>query len=362
MNAMEIPKVSHREFKRLASRNPNLLHENPWIVDGYIRDWPAYDKWRDFDCLRQAFGKLEAFAKAPNFITHRKSSLVSVKTRFDQYLDYIEDPERAEQIYEGCWLEGDFAEFSRLGLPLYCGTLRMIHKADDPLFREVDPLLPEPLKEWNHALPYYYTLFNHFWLLVSLPGALTPLHTDNNGTIALIAQLRGKKRATLFSPADLQHVRTARGDFFDPKETADPEFPTASLATRWHGDIEAGQVLFVGTNWAHHVETLETSVSVSFDFVDKTNLDAYATSSAWAAAFGLRLKRKPELVMERMPGLFAHNSLAELDDITIGRMAMAEVLQQSLERQPDAEARSVLRTYSSALSRILEPTATVQTA
>ncbi len=357
MRTREIPKVSHKEFKELASENPSLLHENPWIVEGYIREWSAFEEWRDFDKLRATFGHLEAFAKAPNFITHRKSSLVSVKTRFDQYLDYIEHPEHAEHIYEDCWLEGSFEEFTRLGLPLYCGTLRMIHTADDPLFRQVDPILPEPLKSWNHVLPYYYTLFNHFWLLVSLPGALTPLHTDNNGTIALIAQLRGRKRATLFSPSDLQHVRTTRGDFFDPNLTEDPEFPTASLATRWHGDIDEGEVLFVGTNWAHHVETLETSVSVSFDFVDKTNLAAYARSNAWASAFGARLRRKPELIKEKMPGLFTDRSLSELDDVTLGRLVMKEVVQQGLDRQPGGEARSVLRSYHSELSRTLEPVA-----
>ncbi len=354
MITKQIPVVSSRDFKELASRNPNLLHECPWIVEDYIRDWPAFRKWSDFKELRAAFGDLEAFAKAPNFITHRKSSLVSVKTRFDQYLDYIENPDRVAEIYQDCWLEGDFDEFIRLKLPLYCGTLRIIHKADDPLFEQVNPILPDPLKAWNHALPYYYSLFNHFWLLVSLPGALTPLHTDNNGTIALIAQLRGKKRATLFSPEDLVHVRSPSGDFFDPNRAEDPEFPTASRATKWQGDIGPGQVLFVGTNWAHHVETLETSVSVSFDFVDSTNIAAYATSEGWAAAFGARAKRNPELFASKLGGRLPVEVISQSSAVDVGRTAMAEILRSLIERSQDGELRQICSLYAEHLARCLD--------
>jgi hypothetical protein len=349
METKQIPVVSSEEFRRLAERNPNLLHENPWVVEGYIQDWPGYRLWQDLDYLRQRFGKL----KAPNFVTNRNQSLVSVETSFEQYLRYIEQPSDVQQIYKDCWLEGDYEQYIALDLPLYCGTLRIVHQANDPVFSEVNPLLPEPLRAWNHALPYYYSLFNHFWLLVSLPGALTPLHTDNNGTIATIAQLKGRKRATLYSPADLCHVRNPEVGFLDPEQPDERDFPTWERAVKWVADLDVGQVLFVGTNWAHHVRTLETSISVSFDFVDQSNLEAYATSIQWAAALGERIKRNPDLVVEKMRGQMSREDICDLPAATIGRCVMAHTLRSTLAHAGAPELAAIRRLYLAHLEECL---------
>src|SRR5690606_24632800 len=143
---------------------------------------------------------------------------------------------------------------------------------------EFDPLVPRTIETWNHALPYYYSLFNHLCLLVSLPGALAPLHVDNNGTIALLAQLAGRKDATLYSPDDLRHVYDPSVGYMDPERTDEADFPTWKAARKWSAELEPGQVLFVGTRWAHHVRTLERSISISFDFVDHTNIEDYSRS------------------------------------------------------------------------------------
>ena len=347
MQNRTIPVVSEQEFHHLADQDPDLLHRQPWIVSGYIERWAEYREWQDLDYLRHRFGGLGAFAKAPNFVTNNKSSLVSVETSFAQYLDYIESPERAEAIYDGCWMEGDYATYRAQGLPLYCGTLRIAHHADDPVFEGLQPLVPTPLQPWNHALPYYYTLFNHLWLLVSLPGALTPLHIDNNGTIALIAQLCGRKRATLYSPDDLRHVYNPAVGFMDPRAPDPEDFPTWDQAVRWTGDLEVGQTLFVGTNWAHHVETLERSTSVSFDFVDRSNLHHYAASTGWAEAFGNRIKRNPAAVAKLQGGLTATQIDAD-PAARIGRLAMAQVLRAAIA-DPKAADKATIRSQYLAL-------------
>ncbi|TGX52435.1 hypothetical protein E5A73_16745 [Sphingomonas gei] len=353
METKQIPIVSSAEFGRIADRNPNLLHENPWVVEGYIHSWPGYRQWQDLDYLRERFGDLQAFAKAPNFITNRNQKLVSVETSFEQYIRYIRQPDDVREIYRNCWLEGDHEQFVALGMPLYCGTLRIVHHANDAIFADVDPLLPAPLRAWNHALPYYYSLFNHFWLLVSLPGALTPLHVDNNGTIATIAQLSGRKRATLYSPADLCHVRNSEIGFLDPEQPDDRDFPTWRRAVKWVADLQVGQVLFVGTNWAHHVRTLDTSISVSFDFVDHSNLAAYATSAGWAAALGNRCKRNPELVAARTHGQIRREDIDELSAVTLGRCVMAHVLRSTSAAAETPELTSIRRLYLAHLEQCL---------
>lgn len=349
----QIPVVSHQEFARLAEADPNLVHARPWIVEGYIEQWPGYRDWQDLAYLRRRFGHLQAFAKAPNFVTNKKDRLVSVETGYAQYLDYIERPQQVREIYDGCWLDGDYVEFLDLGLPLYCGTLKIVRRADDPVFAEVNPLLPAPLRAWNAALPYYYSLFNHFWLLVSLPNALTPLHVDNNGTIAIIAQLRGRKRATLYAPTDLPYVRGPSG-FLDPIRPDPDAFPVWDRAVPWVGDLAPGQTLFVGTEWAHHVTTLETSISVSFDYVDQSNLAAYATSTGWATALGERVKRNADLFVAKTAGLLSHGAIREAPAVAIGRSLMSHVLRPLCDRPEDDEARRVRRVYAGHLAQFVE--------
>jgi len=354
MQQRQIPVVSHDAFTRLATDNPNLIHENPWIVEGYIQHWPGYTNWQDLNYLQGRFGHLQAFAKAPNFSTNRNDRLVSVKTGYDQYIDYVKHPERIRDIYDGCWLDGDYEQFLDLGLPLYCGTLKIVRRADDPVFSDVSPLLPIPLKSWNHALPYYYSLFNHFWLLVSLPGALTPLHIDNNGTIAIIAQLKGIKRATLYAPADLPYVRTTAIGFMDPANPDARDFPLWDKAVKWVGDIEPGQVLFVGTEWAHHVTTVETSISVSFDFIDQSNLAAYAKSSNWACSLGDRVKRSVDLFVQKTGGVLSRQIIQDAPAATVGRLLMSHVLRPLCDDANDTETAYVRRLYADHLARLID--------
>lgn len=352
MMQKQIPMISREEFLHLAEQNPNLLQDSPWVVSGYIEHWPAYRQWQDLDYLRTRFGELRAFAKAPNFTTNNKSSLVSVETTFNQYIDYIRNPEQVERIYDGCWLEGSYRDFLAQDLPLYCGTLRIVHRADDPVFDEVGPLVPAPISTWNHALPYYYSLFNHFWLLVSLPGALTPLHRDNNGTIALVAQLKGRKRAILYSPADLPHIHNPDVGYLDPLAPDAGDFPTWDQAVQWTEDIAPGQVLFIGTNWAHHVRTLEDSISVSFDFVEHSNLAAYAVSAGWAEVFGQRIKRSAAMFAEKLGGAIDIHEIERSTNVDIGRRVMAHILHTSL-RDSDDPLSGIRRRYLDHLSACL---------
>jgi len=343
MTTRQIPVMDEQAFRTMLEDDPHALHRQPCIVTGYIERWPAYRDWQQLEYLRAKFGALQAFAKAPNFVTNRKASLVSVETTFAQYLDYIQQPHRVEEIYRGCWLEGDHAAYVAQRLPLYCGTLRFVHRADDPVFEALAPLVPAPLQPLNAALPYYYSLFNHVWLLVSLPGSLTPLHTDNNGTIALVSQLAGRKRATLYAPQDLPHVYNPSVGFMDPLAPDPVDHPTHAQAVCWTGDITPGMTLFIGTNWAHHVTTVEPSISVSFDVVDQSNIDAYAASPDWARVFGQRVLRQPA-VAERL-GLVLKDQAA-LDPVTVGRGAMRAVLQASLaDPQLDVVRRHARQCY-----------------
>lgn len=353
MSEKSIPVISHDEFHELASKNPGVVDESPWIVDGLIENWPNFEKWRQLDYLRDRFGELNAYARAPQFVTNRNAEIVGVETSFAQYLDYIDAPERAKEIYDGCWLYGSYEEFAAQKMPLYCGSLRFVRSANDPIFEELTPFVPPPLENWNHALPYYYQLFNHLWLLVSLPGALTPLHEDNNATVALVAQLKGRKRAILFNPEDRPHYYNPDVGYMDPLAPDEKDFPTWRSATPWVGEMGPGQMLVVGPYWAHHVQTVEDSISVSLDYVNGQNIAGYAAAPQWAKVFGDRIKRNPAVISDKAPERFSVAKIEETESVTLGRQVMAHILRSAVQGSDESKTTVIRRSFLSHLEEHL---------
>lgn len=352
MKEVKIPVTSYEEFQNQAAKNPNLLNETPWIIDGFIKNWPRYDDWRQISWLKERFGDIEGFARAPQFITNKNDNIYGVETNFSDYIDYIRNPDQVREIYNGDWLYGSCDEFLKQDMPLYCGSLKLLNRADDDIFNELHPLVPPPLENWNAALPYYYQLFNHFWLLVSLPKALTPLHQDNNGTIALIAQLKGKKRAILYHPNDEQYFFNPDVGFMDPVNPNEADFPNWEKAQPWTGDLCEGQMLIIGANWGHHVETLETSISVSLDFVNQSNIDAYAASPQWPEVFGKRIKARPAMVTSKMPDLITEAEIESMDPVSLGRLVISAILKSAIAQNPDSETAEIRRILLGHLNKL----------
>lgn len=140
----------------------------------------------------------------------------------------------------------------------------------------------------------------------------------------------------------------------DPLRPDEADFPTWRQAVKWVGDLDVGQVLFVGTRWAHHVQTLDTSISVSFDFVDRSNMAAYAVSAGWAEVFGKRLKSNPEAVRLKLGGRVPPAELDRLSSVALGRRVMAEVLRAALKENDDSDVARIRRLYLDHLEQCLE--------
>jgi hypothetical protein len=107
----------------------------------------------------------------------------------------------------------------------------------------------------------------HLWL--GAAETVTPLHYDwaNN----LFAQVRGRKRVTLFSPAQASrlypfpasapHPHLSRVDI----EAADrARFPRFRKAVSRECVLDPGDLLFVPAFWWHHVRSLDVAISVNF--------------------------------------------------------------------------------------------------
>ena len=286
MDRRPIPVFSTEQFQEACAKG-DILSRHPCIVTGFVDQWPGFTRWTDFAFLSATFGYQKILASAPQMPAANGENICDVRTSFGEYLEYLQAPDKAEQLFHDKWETGDFEEFSARGIPLYCGNLPFARSPRDEILRDVHPILPPGVEDLNRFIPFFFDTDTHYWLYVSIEGALTPLHYDNNGVNALLGQLKGRKRATLFAPEDEQHVRSSEFGWTDPENLRSDRFPGVHRATAWEAELVAGQALVFGSRWSHHVRTVESSVTVGYDFVNRSNLGAFVRDHAWLEGIGL---------------------------------------------------------------------------
>lgn len=342
VQTMRIPTYDLADFTEVIARAPDLLLSHPCVVRGFTDLWPASRDWTDLDTLAATFGSLPVTAGAPQFTTHKDVAMCQVRTDFATYIDYVKAPDRIEKLFEGQWIKGDPATLQKSGMPLYCGNMRLVRHAREAVLSHISPLVPGEMDCLNDDIPYFYQSGNHVWLYVSLAGALTPLHQDNNAVISYLGQLRGRKEAILYSPEDKAHFYTRGVGYLDPANPNDDEFPTWRQARPWTATLEPGDLLIWGPNWAHRVATLSDSTTVSFDIVNGLNIDAYTRSEDWRDELGRFARKNAALIRARMPDASLGEKLDHAAESELGREVMVRVLRVALD-QPQTDRARVVR-------------------
>lgn len=341
MKEMQIPAYDIEQYSALLKEDPDVLSAHPCVVRGFVEQWPAARSWLEIEQLKARFGALPVTAGAPQFTTHRDQRMCQVQTSYGTYLDYIQQPERIAELFPEPWRKGSLEALRNMQLPLYCGNLRLVRHAAEPVLEQIRPLVPGGMECLNDHIPYYYQSGNHVWLYVSRAGALTPLHQDNNAVIAYLAQLKGRKRALLYAPSDRAYFHSAGVGYMDPLAPNDDEFPQWRRAQPWVATLEPGELLIWGANWAHHVITEEDSITVSFDIVNSTNLDAYARSFDWQHELGHFVRKNAAMIRTRSDDARLHAALDAEAEAPIGRAFMYATLQAALHADPTHVGRPV---------------------
>lgn len=349
MLGMRIPTYDLVEFSNLIARDPALLTRHPCVVRGFTGQWPASRTWVDLDTLAAAFGDLPVTAGAPQFTTNKTVPMCQVRTDFGTYIRYVQEPRKAASLFDGKWVKGDLAAWQRSGLPLYCGNMRLVRHAREAVLREITPLTPGSFECLNDQIPYFYQSGNHVWLYVSLAGALTPLHQDNNAVISYLGQLSGEKEAILYSPEDKPHFYTPGVGYLDPSNPDDAQFPTWREARPWTATLTPGDLLIWGPNWAHRVVTLSNSVTVSFDIVNRCNLVAYTRSDDWRDELGRFARKNAALVRARIADAEIDVKLEHATESDLGRAVMLRVLRAALDQPLTEQSRWVKTTMRDVL-------------
>jgi hypothetical protein len=199
-------------------------------------------------------------------------------TTLSAYINYLDAP-LAE--LPGVWMGKDGRpprpELERAGSPFYLTGWNAFQKhpelyddiAPAPYFvldlvSTLSPALRDAL-EWPSKREYTA-------VYIGSEGSLSSLHQDYWSTHAYLAQIRGRKRAILFSPADSDFLY---GGQVDPEQPDFERFPLFDYATAYECIIEPGDTLLIPANWLHHVRGLEKSITVSRNFFNDSNFTQY---------------------------------------------------------------------------------------
>ena len=340
--AEDVPIYGYAEFTELLRREPAVLSQHPCVVRGFTDNWSASRQWNDLDWLKKEFGSLPVTAGAPQFTTNTNTIMCQVRTDFATYIDYVKQPDRVEELFRDNWSKGNLDTFRRLGLPLYSGNIRIARHSREPVFTMIDPVVPSSFECFNNHIPYYYQTGNHLWLYVSIAGALTPLHQDNNAVIAYLAQLSGRKLALLYSPDDKPYYYSKDVGYMDPLNPDEATFPDWRRARPWMATLDEGDTLIWGSDWAHHVRTLSNSVTVSFDIVNSTNLPAFTRAQDWRDELGQFARKNTALMRQRIRDPELHALLENGTDAALGRRMMICVLRNALDMTENPVKRGML--------------------
>ncbi|XP_076326405.1 bifunctional arginine demethylase and lysyl-hydroxylase JMJD6-A-like isoform X2 [Tachypleus tridentatus] len=129
------------------------------------------------------------------------------------------------------------------------------------------------------------SLYRDSWpsLFVAPAGITSELHVDAFGSNFWMALFVGQKRWTFFQEEDTAKLYPRFFHSLDPAfdvDLSDPrldEFPLLGLAQPIECILQPGELLFVPASCPHRVENLETSVAVSSNFVDESNISLART-------------------------------------------------------------------------------------
>lgn len=223
----------------------------PVIVSDATDQWAARTKWT-FDFFKSAYG---ADLVCPSLGIY--GDIVNV-TKLSTYIDWLATPD-AE--LDGFWME----KTTRRPVPSPPRTLESppylieqnAFENHPDLFGDITPPMYF-VDDWTLALSepvrkHFETVAGKtYWgILLGPEGSMSRLHRDFQHTHSWLAQIQGRKRATLFAPDDLDR------------------------ANAYEGVLGPGDVLFTPGDWWHEVRAVDASITVAHNFFNKNNFSAY---------------------------------------------------------------------------------------
>jgi hypothetical protein len=228
----------------------------PVIVTDAAVNWPALRTWT-FESLAQRCGDSMVVVKDSLF---NPSDCRLIQLR--KFLLYCQHP-WTSQLCEAATGTPFYVSFKPFGK-----YPDMLDDFEQPYF--FDNFYEELPREYR---AWFLKFFSYLFLGPS--GTVTPLHVDLYMTHAWLTQIAGRKHLLLFSPADRELVYHGAVDPLHPDLAKYPRF---SEATAYEAVLEPGETVLFPAGWYHHVVSLDPSISLSFNGVNRTNIIAHILS------------------------------------------------------------------------------------
>ncbi|CAJ1367240.1 unnamed protein product [Effrenium voratum] len=232
----DLARKSARSFRGSVEtfRKQHLEAFRPAVLRQSAQGWPAMEKW-DFEFFAKHCGDIEVEAtlrqgKRQKLLLRDYLNVCKLQAGGDE-LPYLRGwyyQRDAPWLQKDLWEKGDFHDVA--------------------------------FQDWFKRLPARHHPDFH-WLFIGAAGAITPLHIDPSATHAWLSQISGRKRFTLFAPSDLPELLSESGGF---KPIADISVKRQEIV------LEPGDTIFVPAHWAHQVECLDDSISVTWNFLGES--------------------------------------------------------------------------------------------
>lgn len=197
-----------------------------------------------------------------------------------EYIDYLQAPNGSPP---GLWIERETGLPSRgpaepSGYPLYLAW--NVFARHPELLEDVElspkfvedllPLMPQPLRKVMDAATKYFIA----GVMIGPAHSQLGLHYDFLDSHAYLAQIIGRKRCVLFSPADSEALYEGKVNVDAPDYE---KFPLFRDATPYECVLEPGEVLFIPSRWWHNAVCREKSITVNYNFFNRANMAGYLT-------------------------------------------------------------------------------------
>jgi hypothetical protein len=221
-----------------------------------------------------------------------------ISSSLHQYADYITKGEPLTNVMVQHPSSGDttFSDFTKEDR-LYCLALNCEYAEDF-----IDHVsCPSFLGDWfDRYLPTFRdaVVYGHMhtWFFIGPKGTLSELHSDHDDIHTTIQQCCGTKRFFTILPEQQIFLEDKFGDHLLESlrfslegdairvvpQTDSPEardlIKTMDSIEVYVNDIQAGDIIYIPSMTGHYAESLANSISISRDFIDDRNIDAYLFS------------------------------------------------------------------------------------
>jgi len=112
-------------------------------------------------------------------------------------------------------------------------------------------------------------------IFLSAAGARTRLHSDPWCSDAVLCQLSGRKKVVMYAPGAARSL-THDGELIDIEAPA-ARLQTSHCVPDFEDILAPGEALYVPAGWLHHVSTLTSSISLTWNFVHGVHAARFRT-------------------------------------------------------------------------------------